>query len=128
MLCSTIKCWRTNRLRNLKIPYPSFRAAHLSHHLIFSRYTITINGLVGHRSLLKKYILESSLQFWSKCRTSHRMCSVKAGALKISQISQKNTYVGVSFYHECNFIKKIVQHRCFPVKFEKTFKTSVNDC
>ena len=41
--------------------------------------------------------------------------------LNISQILQKNICVGVSFLikfqsQACNFIKKILQHRCFPVK------------
>ena len=43
-------------------------------------------------------------------------CSLKQMFLKISQISQESTRAGVSFY---NFIKKRLQHRCFPVKFVK---------
>ena len=37
--------------------------------------------------------------------------------LKISQNSQKNTYVGVSFL--INIFKKRLQHKCFPVNFVK---------
>ena len=41
---------------------------------------------------------------------------------KISQISQESTFVEVSLNKDaglraCNFIKKRLQHRCFPVKF-----------
>ena len=45
--------------------------------------------------------------------------------MKISQNSQENTYVGVSFLIKlqgsgaCNFIKKRLWHRCFPVNFAK---------
>ena len=41
---------------------------------------------------------------------------------KISQISQENTCAGVSFLiklQACNFIKKTLQHNCFPVKYAK---------
>ena len=40
---------------------------------------------------------------------------------QILQISQENTCVGVSFLgpKARNFIKKRLQHRCFPVKFAK---------
>ena len=88
-----------------------------------------------------------------KCpfRSTHRRCSVKKVFFKISQISQANTCVGVSFdtssHWRCsveqvflnffqnsqentcvgvslvkfvkNFIKKRLQHRCFPAKFAK---------
>ena len=49
-------------------------------------------------------------------RTSHQRCSVKKIFLKIYKIPQKNTCVGVCFF---NFIRKRLQHRCFPVKFAK---------
>ena len=58
---------------------------------------------------------------------------------KISQISQENTGVGDFFnkvasllvslsnkvkdFLACNVIKKRLQHRCFPVKFEKCLRT-----
>ena len=48
--------------------------------------------------------------------------------LNVSQISQENTYVGVSFNKVAdlkawNFIEKRLQHRCFPVKFAKFSRT-----
>ena len=49
----------------------------------------------------------------------------KKAYLKILQISLENTCVGISFYQSCrlcrlcNFIKRRLQHRCFPVKYAK---------
>ena len=86
------------------------------------------------------------------CTNSSR-CSVKKVFLKMSQILQGNTCDWVSFWIKlhaltstllkssrkplvfwlfllenrnkaCNFIKKILQHRCFPVNFVKFGKTS----
>ena len=62
-------------------------------------------------------------------RTSHRRCSIKKVFLKILQISQENTFVGVSFnkvvgLKACNFIKKRLQHKCFPVNNVKFFRTA----
>ena len=44
--------------------------------------------------------------------------------LKLAQYSQENTYVGVFFnkaagLRDCNYIKKRLQNRCFPVKIAK---------
>ena len=47
-------------------------------------------------------------------RSSHRRCSVKKVALK-------------NFLQACNFIKKRLQHRCFPVKFAKYLGTPTVD-
>ena len=44
--------------------------------------------------------------------------------LKISQISQENTCVGVSF-RPATLFKKRLQHWCFPVKFPKFLKTTI---
>ena len=41
--------------------------------------------------------------------------------LKVLQISQENTYVGVF----CNFLKKRPQNRCFHVKFAKLIGTPI---
>ena len=56
-----------------------------------------------------------------------RYCS-KQVFLNVLQTSQESTCVGVSFYKSCrlkacNFIKKRLQHRCFPVKFTKFLRT-----
>ena len=59
---------------------------------------------------------------YSLYRRRHHRCSVKKVFLKISQVSQENTCVGVSFNKFCNLIKKRLQHRCFTVKSEKFLK------
>ena len=56
-------------------------------------------------------------------RSSHRRCSVKKIFIKIYKISWENTCVGVVFFK--NFIKKRLQHRCFPMKFAKFFRISI---
>ena len=68
-------------------------------------------------------------------RSSHRRCSVKKVFLKISQISQENTCIGVCFNNvaglqACKFIKKILQHWCFLMKFAKFLRTPTlkNNC
>ena len=55
-------------------------------------------------------------------------CSVKKVFLEISRNSQENTCVRVSFSIKlqaevCNFIKKRLWYRCFPVKFVKFPRT-----
>ena len=65
-----------------------------------------------------------------RSRSSHRRCSVKELILKISQISQKNTCVEVFILWSCEsktykFIKKRLQHRCFPVNFAKFLRTHI---
>ena len=59
-----------------------------------------------------------------------RRCSVKKVFLKISQKSQENTCVGVSFnkisgLNAYNFITKRLQHRCFPVNIAKFLRTTI---
>ena len=58
-------------------------------------------------------------------KSSHRWCSVKKVFLKISEISQENTCIGVSSsgLKTCNFIKKRLEHSYFPVKFANCLKT-----
>ena len=61
-------------------------------------------------------------------RSSHRGCSVKGVFLEISQKSQENTCVRVSFLincmpQACNFIKKEALVQCFPVNFAKFLRT-----
>ena len=65
-------------------------------------------------------------------RSSHRRCSVKKVFLKISQ---ENTCIGVCFNNvaglqACKFIKKILQHWCFLMKFAKFLRTPTlkNNC
>ena len=56
-----------------------------------------------------------------------RRCSVKIVLIEISHNSQENTCVRVSFLinfqaSACNFIKKKLWHKCFPVNFAKSQK------
>ena len=63
---------------------------------------------------------------FTSLRSSHRRCSIKKMFLKILQNSQKTTRVGVSFIKKlpqvCNFLKKRLPHRCFPVNFVKLLR------
>ena len=53
-------------------------------------------------------------------RSSRQRCSIKKLLIKISQYSQENTYVGfVAGLISCNFIKKRLQHKCFPASIVK---------
>ena len=72
-------------------------------------------------------------------RRSHRRCFVKKLFLKVSQISQENTSVGVSFLIKLytssleTLLKKRLRHRYLPVNFatflRTTFyRTSLKDC
>ena len=63
-------------------------------------------------------------------KNSHRKCSVKKAFVKTSQYPQGNTGVGVFFnkvadLQTCNFIKKTLLHRCFPVNIVKFVRASV---
>ena len=61
-------------------------------------------------------------------RSSHHKCSIKKAVLKILEYSQENTCVGAPFHKvtglvACNFIKKRLQDRCFPVNIAKFLRT-----
>ena len=59
-------------------------------------------------------------------RNSHWRCSVEKVFLTFFQISQEDTCVGVSLIKIVkNFIKKRLQHWCFPVKFKKCLRTPI---
>ena len=60
-------------------------------------------------------------------RSSHWRCSVEKVFFKFFQISQENTSVVMSLIKFVkNFIKKRLQHRCFPVKFAKLLRTHIS--
>ena len=75
------------------------------------------------------------LPLWSvsKCPVKmlqkHRRCSVKKVFLKVSQISQKILVLQSLFNKvaglQCNYIKRRIQHRCFPVNNVKFLRTSI---
>ena len=57
-------------------------------------------------------------------RSSYRKCSVKKGVLKnFENFTEK--HLCWSLLQACNFIKKRLQHWCFPVKFAKFSRTSI---
>ena len=59
-------------------------------------------------------------------RSSHWRCSVKKVFLEISQNSQENTCARVSFLinlRPVTLFKKLLWHRCFPVKFAEFLRT-----
>ena len=53
------------------------------------------------------------------------MCAVKKVSLKIFVLEcWESLFYKVAGLKTCNFIKKRIQHRCFPVKFAKYFKNT----
>ena len=65
-----------------------------------------------------------------KCyRSSRRRCSVKKVFLKVSQVSQKTPVLESLFNKvtgfQVNYIKKRIQHRCFPVNNAKFLRTPI---
>ena len=57
-------------------------------------------------------------------RSSYLKCSVKKGVLKnFENFTEK--HLCWSLLQACNFIKKRLQHWCFPVKFAKFSRTSI---
>ena len=67
-------------------------------------------------------------KFLRNKRNSHLEAFCQRGVLKISQNSQENTCVEASFLttcrpESCNFIKKRLHHRHFPVNFANLFRT-----
>ena len=72
-----------------------------------------------------KFILKENIPF----RSSHQRCSIKKGAPNISQNSQENTCIRVSFFNKvavltpATLLKKRLWHMCFPVNFAKSLGT-----
>ena len=60
-------------------------------------------------------------------RSSHQRCSVKKDVLKNFVIfTGKHLYWNLFLeFQACNFIKKRLQHRCFPVKIAKFWRTYI---
>ena len=63
-------------------------------------------------------------------RNSHQRCSVKIDVLKnFANFTGKHLFWSlfliVADLKACSFIKKRLQHRCFPVKFHKFLKTHI---
>ena len=87
------------------------------------------------------FLISEPSIYWSEiymyCRSRHRMWSIKIGVLKnFAKLTEKhlhwsvffNQVAGVSFLIKLqasgwNYIKKRLQHRCFPLNFAKFLKT-----
>ena len=84
---------------------------------------INFNKIFGKNSKKKKK-WQSPGHFTVQNRSSHQRCSVRK---ENSKNSQENTCARVSFLKRalkaCNFIKKRLWHRCFPVNFAKFLRT-----
>ena len=72
----------------------------------------SLRHTVNHRDLL------------GLLRSSHRGGSVKKGVLK-NFANFTGKHLCWSLLQACNFIKKRLQHWCFPVKFAKFLRTSI---
>ena len=81
----------------------------------FVEYIHVATSETWQNSLQKEPILSFQPPLF---RSNHRRCSIKKLFLKISEISQKNNCVGVSFLMR-------LQDRCFPVKFAKVLRTPI---
>ena len=82
------------------------------------------------KSLHKIYVLSAKYVILRGLKNKEavaQMCSVEKVFLEISQNSQENTCTRASFLvmlQACNFIKKSLWHRCFPLNFVKFLRTS----
>ena len=89
-----------------------------------------INVLLLNTSFKTEQVSKHTEQKWTFMKKAmillesvvHR-CSSKSCSQKNSQYAQENTCVGVSGLQACNFIKKRLLHRCFPVNILKFLRT-----
>ena len=78
-----------------------------------------------------RYNTEYYIVLLKNRRSSHWRCSVKEPIHKKLRQFQRKTPVLESFLNKaagsqaCSFIKKRLQHRCFPVKLAKFLRTSI---
>ena len=82
----------------------------------------------GHITLETNPIV-SALLLSKAYRSSHRGCSVTKGIIRnFAKFTGKHLSQSLFFYkaaglETCNFIKKRLRHRCFPVNFAKFLRT-----
>ena len=92
--------------------------------ITFRRKLIIVNKLKEH----VKHLWQS---FLATNKSSHLRCFVKKVFLKISQNSQENTCLRVSFFNEVaglrlsTLLKERLWHRYFPVNFAQFLRTSL---
>ena len=109
---------------------------------IFLEPTLTINAgiilewihhhVIGHTLTFIHWLLMIIyLQFWRSRRSGIQKQPPEV-FLKILQIWQESTCVGVFFFYKvaslqtCNVIKKRLLHRCFPAEFEKFWRRPIS--
>ena len=82
------------------------------------------------KDCLKIFLLPSTsliiIQIFGDSKSSHQGCFLKKHVLKISQYSQENTWVGVSFWKDFikkkNFIKRKTPTQLFSCKYCEILK------
>ena len=75
-------------------------------------------GIFFYKSNVAKLVVDNEV-------IAIRRCSSKQMFLKISQISEKTSVLeSLLIKLVCSFIKKRLQHRCFPVKLADFFRTA----
>ena len=95
----------------------------MQHHAIAHHWLL-------YTDYLKLYTYLHS-QFWHSCLSRILKQSPEV-FLKVLQISQESSCVGVSFFYKvsilqaCNNTKKRLLYRCVPVKFEKFWRTPIS--
>ena len=132
----TYRCSNSYQLRKFYIIHLNLLKAALKHFVKVKRKHQT------NSSVLVSLVIRLMPRFQDRCfrvnfakflrtlfyRSSHWKCSVKKGFLKIyynKTPALKFLFNKVAGSQACNFIKKKLQCRCFPVKFAKFSQTSI---
>ena len=97
-----------------------------------------MNLLKNRKSLVSIHWLAKTAKQMTICcdnffrivRSSHRRCSVKKGVPKNFKFHRKapvleSLFNRITGLQVCHFIKKTLQHKCFPVKFGKFLRTPI---
>ena len=90
----------------------------------------------GQNKFRKELLLKLFIGFWihflviSVVKSSHRRCSIKNLFFKILCIHRKTLVLEPLFnkvagLHACSFIKKRLQHRCFPMNTARFLRTPI---
>ena len=94
------------------------------------------NGKAKMKLLRSEFLCHQSLPHERKIfqtenyRSSHWRCSVKKGVLNNFAIFTgkhllEAPFIKAAVLRVCNLSKKRLQHSCFPMKFEKVFRTYI---
>ena len=104
-------------IRKLYISYTNNGDNYKETETYFNGCHIYVAVIFGAISVAVRFTKNSHFQV----RSSHHRYSIKKVSVKISQNSQENTCVEVSFYglKHAILLNKLLQDRCFPVHFAK---------